>query len=160
MEEEWQIIKDYDNYSVSNFGQIKNNISGRLLKLIEDKKHYFYVNLRKDGKTKAFRIHRIVASTFIENKNNYTQINHKNKIKSDNNFTNLEWCTILYNNQSINKTTNIGCICKITNKNSYQAQLTYYKKRYFFSNIDKDKCEDWLNARRVEIKNNLNLTEI
>ena len=32
MDEEYRIITDYENYSVSNFGNVKNNITGKILK--------------------------------------------------------------------------------------------------------------------------------
>ena len=32
MEEEFKIIKDHENYSISNFGNVKNNKTGRILK--------------------------------------------------------------------------------------------------------------------------------
>lgn len=34
--EEWKIIPDFPNYSVSNTGNVKNNITGKLLKISKD----------------------------------------------------------------------------------------------------------------------------
>ena len=33
MSEEWQTINEYKNYDVSNFGNIRNNKTGKILKL-------------------------------------------------------------------------------------------------------------------------------
>lgn len=44
-------------------------------------------------------IHRIVASCYVENLNNYKEVNHKDGNKRNNTFTNLEWCTRSQNNK-------------------------------------------------------------
>lgn len=58
---------------------------------------YKEVALSKNGKTKTFLLHRLIALHFVENPNNYPCVNHKNGIKCDNRIENLEWCTRSYN---------------------------------------------------------------
>lgn len=38
-------------------------------------------------------MHRIVAEAFIENSNGYTEVNHIDQNKFNNDVSNLEWCT-------------------------------------------------------------------
>ena len=47
---------------------------------------------------KFVTVHRLVATAFIPNPNDYSQINHKDEVKTNNEVTNLEWCTYIYNN--------------------------------------------------------------
>lgn len=117
MEEEiWKDIKGYEGlYQVSSFGRIKSlpkhfmvvNQFGktnkyratkeRILKPQTNKHGYLCVTLCKNGIHKLCAIHRLVAKTFIENKNNHVCINHKDENKQNNKVDNLEWCTIKYN---------------------------------------------------------------
>ena len=51
----------------------------------------------RNGESKFFPIHRLVAEAFIENPHNFPFINHKDEDKSNNHVENLEWCTNEYN---------------------------------------------------------------
>ena len=108
MNEIWKPIKDYEEkYEISSLGRVKSlqRWSGtkfynreKLLSLYTNKKNgYVYVWLNKNGKGKNLRVHKLVAQTFIENPNNYTDINHKDCDRANNSVENLEWCTRSYN---------------------------------------------------------------
>ena len=103
MEEIWKDIEGYEGlYQVSNLGNVKSlnyKRSGREKILNPDKSEtgYLYVQLYKNKESKHFRVHRLVANTFIENTNNYPYVNHIDECKSNNNISNLEWCTPKYN---------------------------------------------------------------
>lgn len=104
IEEVWKDIKGYEDlYQVSNLGNVKslnynNTGKSKLLKLCFDKYGYLQVGLCKNKKHKIYRVHRLVAITFIPNPMNYPVVNHIDEIKENNNVENLEWCTVKYNN--------------------------------------------------------------
>lgn len=56
-----------------------------------------YIGLWKDNKGKNYTIHRLVANAFLNNINNYTDINHKDGNKLNNDVNNLEWCNRSHN---------------------------------------------------------------
>ena len=100
IKEIWKDKKDYEgHYQVSNCGRVKSIKFGkeRILKPVPNSFGYLFVNLCKDGKVKAFTVHRLVAEAFIPNPNNYKEVNHKDEDKSNNVVTNLEWCDRKYN---------------------------------------------------------------
>jgi hypothetical protein len=94
--EQFISIKENPIYHVSNLGNIKTfnwRNTGReaILKPAKDKKGYLRVALVKDGKLITYKVHRLVASNFLDNFNNKPQVNHINGIKNDNRVENLEW---------------------------------------------------------------------
>ena len=99
MEKEvWKTIKEYPNYMISNLGNIKSINYHRmgkeqLLKQNVNGRGYKYINISNKNKYVNLLIHREVAKAFLSNDNNYTDINHKDGNKLNNNVNNLEWCT-------------------------------------------------------------------
>lgn len=54
---------------------------------------YYQVHLYQNGSSKLFRIHQLVALTWLPNPNNYPIVNHKDGNKLNNHADNLEWMT-------------------------------------------------------------------
>lgn len=54
-------------------------------------KHGMYSHVEINGK--LYSVHRIVAACFVENKLNLPCVNHKDGIRNNNHYTNLEWVT-------------------------------------------------------------------
>lgn len=160
----WKTIEENNNYSVSNLGQVRNVKTGRIMKINvrndgdKASEGYCYVCLNGEMK-KNFRVHRLVAMTFIPNPNNYPCVNHIDGNKENNSVENLEWCSQLYNTQSLNTKKKFGCIRPRPN-DRFDAEVSIQGVRYMFSSKDRENCEDWLNARKIETLYGLKLTEV
>lgn len=120
----WADVNGYVGlYQVSNLGRVRSvdrivagnqkrykgtrvvNRRGKMLKPGLGAKGYYHVVLCVDGIPKNYRVHRLVAETFIPNPQNKPAINHIDANPLNNHAANLEWCTIFENNRH---THNIG----------------------------------------------------
>lgn len=92
---------DYEYVINENMDVFRKKYVSRDGKFIKSKKlsqslgknGYYYVNLKKNGKTKLEYVHRLMGKAYIPNPEGKPQINHKNGIKTDNRIENLEWVT-------------------------------------------------------------------
>jgi YesN/AraC family two-component response regulator len=143
MKEIWKDIPGYENeYQVSNLGRVKSleryvnhNYGGlklvyeKYMKLSKSNNGYYGLSLKRKRKS----IHRLVAITFIENKNNLPCINHIDGDKSNNCVSNLEWVNYSQNlkhafdnNLRSSKGTKHPQ-CKLTEKEVKQIRELYNK---------------------------------
>lgn len=110
MEEVWKEIKEYPNYCISNLGRVKSmprKIRNWRTEFMTKEKilvqHYrnerAYVNVYKNKKQHKIFIHQQVALHFVLNPDpdKYTIVNHIDENKTNNVYTNLEWCDYSYN---------------------------------------------------------------
>jgi hypothetical protein len=96
--EEWHKIAEFPNYSVSNFGNVMNTKTNKIMKL-NIKSGYYHICLLNGIVKKTLKVHRLVSLSFIENPGNKPEVNHKDKNKLNNNVNNLEWVTKVENNK-------------------------------------------------------------
>lgn len=95
----WKKIDGYENYSVSSEGRVRNDKTGRILKIRSDKDGYELVDLRKNGR-KTFKVHRLVAQAFLPNPEDKECVDHINCVRDDNRMKNLRWCSHHENNSN------------------------------------------------------------
>ena len=93
----FKIIPNYENYEINECGVIRIVKTKKIKKQRVGKDNYYKINLYKDGKSKTFRVHRLVAELFIPNPNNYPIVNHIDGNSLNNHVQNLEWCTQRHN---------------------------------------------------------------
>lgn len=89
VKEHWVDIKNHPNHEVSNFGNIRNKKTGRILKQQTNSKGYKHLTI--DGKGE--RVNRIVADSFFDGDHNGLDVDHLDGNKSNNFIGNLDFCT-------------------------------------------------------------------
>lgn len=115
----WKEIKGYEGlYQVSNMGRVKSLkrykeglknslilVPEKLMKIRTNGNGYNQIQLYKDGVSRTYLVHRLVAQAFLPNPDNKPEVNHINTVKTDNRVwvnedgsidyekSNLEWCT-------------------------------------------------------------------
>ena len=87
-----------EKYEVSNLGRIRNNQTGTILRLFENRKGYLQVHLSNGrNKNRVVRVHKAVAETFLPEKREKDIVNHIDGNKQNNCVENLEWCSLSEN---------------------------------------------------------------
>lgn len=84
-------------YAAAEDGRIFSYKSNKFLKPFDNGNGYLCVILCKDGKRKHYKIHRLIAETYLSNPDNLPQVNHIDEDKTNNALSNLEFCTAAYN---------------------------------------------------------------
>lgn len=86
--EEWKEIDGF-NYSVSNYGRVKNNTTNKL-KTWRAGRFGYQINLWNKGKARMFTISRLVANYYIREVKDSERVRHIDGDTRNNYFKNLE----------------------------------------------------------------------
>lgn len=91
----WYKVPGAGKYSIHRqTQQIRNDKSGRILKIARNNGGYMHACLMQDdGKARTTYVHRIMAELFVRKREGCDVVNHKNFVRDDNREDNLEWVT-------------------------------------------------------------------
>ena len=112
------------DYFVRDDGMIWSIRRGRFLSSYKTNKGCPCVTFNGTKRT----VHRIVAETFLPNKDGLPTVNHKNGDRTDNRISNLEWCSYAANNQHAwdtgHERRRLNLSSKSTGSKNRQSKLT------------------------------------
>ena len=120
----WKTITDFPLYEVSDAGEVRNVVTGKMLKGGLNSHGYPRVMLYPGRKRMS--VHRLVAVCFIENPENKPFVDHIDRDRTNNRITNLRWATQSENAQNtdywVRKTDGTHHI-KVTAYQTFQVQI-------------------------------------
>jgi len=129
----FKIITELPLYEINKLGHIRRKYKNGNIKYLTPhltKDNYFRVSIQN----KHYLLHRLLATTFIDNPENKPHIDHLDRNRQNNSLENLKWCTPYENNQ--NKVyNNKGCVCET--KHIYKNKTYTYYRCYWYENKKK-----------------------
>jgi hypothetical protein len=146
-------------YQINNYGRVKSLkrlqdgrnriVEDHFINQFDNTQGYKQISLFKNHKKRNYRVHRLVAETFIPNPNNYNVVNHIDGNKLNNNVSNLEWATY---KQNTNHAWKIG-LCSTEKFKHYTTKVVQLDKQ---NNI----LKIYNSQKEASIDNNIRKTAI
>lgn len=142
-EERWAKIEGFPNYSISDFGNIRNDKTNNVLKIRYDRYGYPTITMRNDGSRKTYKktIHRLVSNAFIEKIEGKNIVDHIDNNRNNNYYKNLRW--VNHHENSMN-TYKISKPCSsiykgvIRFRGKYLTRIIIYGKQIYIGSFEKE----------------------
>jgi len=120
-------IDEFPDYFIYDDGNVYSYKRKKFLKPSDNGHGYYIVDLCNNGRRKSVRIHRLVALHFVANPENLPCVDHIDRNKKNNNYTNLRWCTNAQNRMNqlkySNNTTGITGVYYDERRKKYHARI-------------------------------------
>lgn len=108
------------DYKIDIEGNVYSKHSNKLLKGAIEDKGYRRLCLMVNGVRKNLYLHRLIASAFKPNPNNYQFVDHINGIRTDNRIDNLNWVNAQQNQHNMRSAKGY---CFDNQKNKWKAYI-------------------------------------
>ena len=140
----WDYVPGYSNYKVSSKGRVWSSTSNKIMKPSIDSYGYYVVGLTRDKQRKHHKVHRLVALTFyfVDNDDDACklQIDHIDRVKTNNKLLNLRFCTGTENNRNQgiqrNNTSGYKGVGWSSYSNTWRARIHFNGKRKCLGSFD------------------------
>lgn len=137
MKEIYKKVIGYDNYQVSNYGNVKRE--NKILKNNPFKNGYIYISLSKNGIVTKRTIHCLVAEMFLNHKRTGTNeivIDHIDGNKQNNNLLNLQLISNRENCTKEKRGNSSVYIGVRKNKGKFESQIRLEGKRFYLGRFE------------------------
>jgi hypothetical protein len=108
-QETWANVANWEGYQVSTLGNVRSFKNGRhglrdrpkVLKQTLSNRGYLMVFLKEPDKRLTVCVHRLVAEAFIPREEGRNQVDHVDRVRTNNTVSNLRWATHAENMQNV-----------------------------------------------------------
>lgn len=123
----WKTIIGFEDYKISNYGEVKSykkKVEPKSLKLQKHKRGYRFIRLCLNGIKSSFLVHRLVAQHFLKDWDHNLQVDHRDEDKTNNREDNLRMCTNAENIEFYHSTRQYDHVCWSKDKKGWRAYIT------------------------------------
>src|SRR5215213_4286201 len=91
--ERWVPIADFPGYSVSDYGRVRNDYSGRIMAMVRNQAKVIHVGLVREGRQYKRSLARLVALVYLPRNtlDHFTTPIHLDGDPENNHYANLAW---------------------------------------------------------------------
>ena len=141
-------IVGFEKYEVSNYGNVRNRQTMKILKPYLNKGDYLNVSFNR----KNLRVHQLVVQAFLANPENKSCVDHIDNDRSNNELMNLRYATQQENhfnaNLSSRNTSGAKGVSYHSSRKKWRARIKINSKEINLGYFDR--IEDAIQARKIK----------